>query len=188
MHGRIYLIRHGQFGWQENKSLGLDSALTNIGELQSMYLSMHLQKLLEGQSVHVLSSSLRRAIQTRDFFLQSHKLVNEATETTFLKEAPFHLASNDGTEGAKPSEMYKQFYRQVVAGFLKLIAGLNGKTVLCFTHNGVIKCILREIYNDEQFNTKVRNASITAIDIAKGSPSITFIDDVYDLPHHLRTN
>ncbi|MBT2772746.1 histidine phosphatase family protein [Halomonas sp. ISL-60] len=187
MHGKIYLIRHGQFYWQIGKDQDFDSSLTSMGELQAKYLSMHLYKLLKGHSVHVSSSSLTRAVQTRDHFVQVHDSVESVFEIPFLKEASFHIGSHDGTNGSKSSSMYQEFYSRVVSGFYDLLSTAESANTLCFTHNGVIKCILRELLKDDKLNIKVRNASITVIDVVGKKISVRVIDDIYDLPYDLMT-
>ncbi|WP_024608710.1 histidine phosphatase family protein [Pseudoalteromonas sp. TAB23] len=187
MRGKIYLLRHGQFYWQTNKNRDLNSSLTNMGELQAKYLSVHLFKLLKGHSVQVSSSNLIRALQTRDHFVQLHDYVDSVTEMPFLQEASFHIGSHDGTNGSKPTGMYQSFYSRVINGFYDLLSSGEDTTKLCFTHNGVIKCILRELLKDDKLDIKVRNASITVIEVGSKIISIKAIDHIYNLPNDLVT-
>lgn len=157
MAAMISLVRHGQSLWQTGDTRSHDAELSPLGHLQCLHLS---SARITGDVV--LTSPLARARQTARYLERAELPPVKVSET--LREAAFHIGSEDGTRSkAPPTARYLSFWRGV-QDTMKQLEDKHlgaGRSVVAITHNGFIKCVLRKTIGDPDMAIKVANCSVT---------------------------
>ncbi|MDE2793156.1 MAG: histidine phosphatase family protein [Paracoccaceae bacterium] len=159
MAATIFMIRHGQSHWQKGTDRSNNAELSPLGHNQCRYLPA---AKIKGDVV--LSSPLRRACQTVQYLGGAELSPVEICEA--LREAEFHIGSEDGTRSNRPlTERYLTYLR----GIHDTMKWLEDKylgagwSVVAVTHNGFIKCLLRTVLNAPDLEIKVANCSVTSL-------------------------
>ncbi len=126
-----------------------------------------VRNLIGSRRLRTISSPLRRALSTAEILVRELTGVESTVEVApGLSEAPFHIASHDGTRHNNVSAMYRDYYNGVVACWTALVAdfvGSDDEVLLLSTHNGYIKCVLRHELADRQFTVKHANCGYTVV-------------------------
>lgn len=162
MTATITLIRHGQSRWQTGEDRSLDAELSVLGHDQSRLLGG--LEAGRGAGVVVLSSPLRRARQTAGYLGGAVLPPAEIWEP--LREADFHIGSEDGSTPSCPPSARYLTYRRAVEDALKRLEDEHvgaGRDVVAVTHNGFIKCLLRAVLGRPDLAVKVPNCSVTTL-------------------------
>jgi len=165
---KIYLIRHGQTtGDIENRYGGdYDDKLTEEGEMQAMQLA---EKLTNSGIKIVLASPRIRAQQVAKTLSSKFKCEQKTLEN--LKERnQYGVLTGLVKEEAKEkypqlveevkdyrnqiegAESYQDFVKRVKKVFTEVTNSAPFSTVAVVTHGGVIRTILREIFNAGEFD------------------------------------
>ncbi|MBS1206809.1 MAG: putative phosphoglycerate mutase [Proteobacteria bacterium] len=161
----IIFIRHGQSEWQSGITKDRNSNLTQVGIEQAQALGSYLRKYIDIKSYQIISSPLKRSLQTCDHALYVTDNENKIVDSDF-QEASFHVRGGltlphdfYPTFNSKVSSEYKQFKSKIRLALNRVISQ-NDKTII-FSHGGVIKTALRIHCGSDSFCTEIDNCSIT---------------------------
>lgn len=163
---KICLIRHGETDWNAN---GIIQGQTNTdlnenGRNQAAACANYLSK--ENWD-HIITSPLSRAkntaiilanmigldVQVMDEFVEKH--YGEAVGSPLTNQTSF-------VEAGERSILFK---KRVLAGFTRLKENNINKKILLVTHGDVIQVILTALFQSNEYNQTVNNASISKMEL-----------------------
>lgn len=161
---KIFLIRHGQTtGDIEDRYGGhYDDHLSEKGQHQAQELA----KNLIGKGIEIIfCSSLIRARETAQYVANELnieiKVISNIKEqnrygilTGMIKSDAKEKYPNqvdllsDRTKTVKEAESYEDFKTRILNAFKEIVSSSH-RTIAIISHGGPLKCILREIFNQE---------------------------------------
>jgi broad specificity phosphatase PhoE len=169
LHVPFYFVRHGQTDWnQEHKIMGqADIPLNTVGLEQAQIVAKNIAHL---EISHIVSSPLKKAIQTSEIIAESHKtiiVIDDLKERSMgvlqgrykkdVGEWIESLAMGAGIEGA---ELATEFLVRVGAGINAALEGHSGKgPVFIVAHGGVYRALLC-ILDAEAADLKAKNCGV----------------------------
>lgn len=179
---KIYIIRHGQDddtvrgGWSDN-------GLIDLGFEQANALAENLKLNQSQYNIgKIISSDLKRAVQTAEIVADALDLIVEAT-VDFREVNNGDLAgmNNEYADRLYPNlywrklewnqqypngESPEEFYERIYKSWTNLIEKYRNydKNILVVTHSGVIN-IIKTIINNEQYSNKNKYQSIKCCSI-----------------------
>lgn len=183
----FWLIRHGETEWNANRRLQgwLDIPLSETGYRQARQLAAHLQTLNSPKFDAVLSSDLSRAAETAR--IASAHLELPLVTTPELRERNYGIyqgmdwaalteglaregiSLRDPDQPIQGGESFSAFAERITATFENFARQYAGKSVLVFSHGGVIDVAWRRA-GGHSLTTKregaILNTSINIFDIS----------------------
>ncbi|WHY83915.1 histidine phosphatase family protein [Neobacillus novalis] len=163
---KICLIRHGETAWNANGIIqGLtDTDLNDIGRNQAEACANFLSK--QNWDL-ILTSPLRRAKNTASILAnkmgQNVKVMEEFVEKHYGDAVGSPLINQ--TSYAEAGEQSILFKKRVLAGFRQLKENYFNKKIILVTHGDVIQVILTSLFDSNEFNQTVKNASISELEL-----------------------
>jgi len=187
----IYLIRHGQYDHDDDRSSDIGKALVPLGIAQSKLVANRLKSLPVKMS-SLISSTMTRARQTamiikQDFpelDLQQTRLIRECTPPTWRK---------DVMDGEDPEEL-KKCTDNLDAAFSKYFIPSTDKEdrhdiIVC--HGNVIRYFVTKVLKVETMSwlqMTIGNCGLTVVSIKpNGSMKLISFNDMGHIPSNLRT-
>ena len=184
----LLLVRHGETDWNvENRFQGhADPPLNETGREQSRELA---QELAGERLVAVVSSPLRRALETAEAIAAAHDLplrqepgLREVDlgSWTGLTRTEVEARDPEGYRrwldyghGWADGESYEEVGERVVATLLEVAAAFDGATVATVTHGGPIRAALAAAagisYGEARLNAPpIGNCAVFRIAIGNG--------------------
>ena len=187
----LYLIRHGQYDHDDDRSSDVGKALVPLGIAQSKLVANRLKSLPVKMS-SLISSTMTRARQTamiikQDFpelDLQQTRLIRECTPPTWRK---------DVMDGEDPEEL-KMCTDNLDATFSKYFIPSTDKEdrndiIVC--HGNVIRYFVTKVLKVETMSwlqMTIGNCGLTVVSIKpNGSMKLISFNDMGHIPSNLRT-
>ena len=187
----IYLIRHGQYDHDDDRSSDIGKALVPLGIAQSKLVANRLKSLPVKMSSLIIST-MTRARQTamiinRDFpelELQQTRLIRECTPPTWRK---------DVMDGEEPEKLQK-CTDDLDAAFSKYFIPSTDKEdrndiIVC--HGNVIRYFVTKVLKVETMSwlrMTTGNCGLTVVSIKpNGSMKLISFNDMGHIPSNLRT-
>jgi broad specificity phosphatase PhoE len=192
---RIFLVRHAQSDASVN-----DGGLTELGLRQAKNLAVALGPTIREA---LLSSPLRRAVQTASAMNRLFSILDDLQEFRFGAAAPdtaemvaerTDLTLWRSDHGFPGGETLGKFQGRVGRVLEKLVVEHPDGTVVAVTHSGFIDAALRWVYRVSSYadwttEAVLPNASITEIEHwpsgrhPSGAPAFTLVHRVGDVSH-----
>lgn len=188
---RWYFVRHGHSQWQAGLTADDDSALTSIGLSQARCLKPWLAAHFEGRpSPHVVASPLVRARQTADQMGARYEIDGRLREAEFhvASELPLPVSTMNPQCRTPPGRRYNQFRHGLSAFFHEWTEESRGERDLVFVcHGGVIKTIIRIVFDNNTIDFRINNCSITCFYWDKVRWKVEVINDTHHVPTEMIT-
>lgn len=191
---RFYLIRHGESQWQAKATADRDSELTDLGHEQAKHVCDRTKRMIRenGRPYEVISSPLRRSIQTVDKLGMPYAVMSGAREAPFdIKrclprfETPAIYPRKVGDEPRYAS--FRDDLAQMLHGLIETHRS-SGKDIYLFCHGGVIKTALRIVHDNDAICYKIANGSVSSLCWTLSRWHIESVNDVRHIPIHLLTD
>jgi probable phosphoglycerate mutase len=188
----LTLVRHGETEWNVNMRLqGMqNSKLTSLGKHQIELLADTLKYSFFDA---IISSDLKRAMQTADVINKHHKLVIEKNEN--LRERNFGIFEGLTREEIQDKysrahkeylerrdnyripqgESLNEFYNRVVNELNLVVTNNLGKRILIVSHGGILDCVMRMVFDYPLSSRRcfsISNAAINILSVIEGKWSI----------------
>ncbi len=194
---RILFVRHGKTDWNgqfrfQGKS---DIPLNEEGRRQAERLAL---RLLGGADFRIFSSPLARAAETAEIIaaprqncgIQLREGLSEMCfgnwESRTLREIEaenpeeFRRWRDDPFTSVPPGgELFSAVLPRVTA-VLDEVRSLEESRVVVVSHGGIIRAALvalLDIPPSAAWRMKISNASLTGVDLGRGGPSLSFLND-----------
>jgi len=187
----LYLIRHGQYDHDDDRSSDIGKALIPLGIAQSKLVANRLKSLPVKMS-SLISSTMTRARETakiinRDFpelNLQQARLIRECTPPTWRK---------DLMDGEDPEELKKCTDNLDAAFSIYFIPSTDKEDrhdiIVC--HGNVIRYFVTKVLKVETMSwlqMTIGNCGLTVVSIKpNGSMKLISFNDMGHIPSNLRT-
>jgi len=168
----LIFVRHGQsFYNRDGAGVAEDSGLTELGWQQAHLVADWLGRNFTADAL--LSSSLRRAIQTADVIGQQIGLQPEIwpgldesrlpywTEFPTAADAPLAGWDRPWQPDATNAPMYTRFRQQLRETMAALMERYLGRTVILVAHGGTIGTIVRSLFGGHQMPIFTENGGVT---------------------------
>jgi len=187
----LYLIRHGQYDHDDDRSSDVGKALVPLGIAQSKLVANRLKSLPVKMS-SLISSTMTRARQTAmiinqefpELELQQTRLISECTPPTWRE---------DIMEGESLEEL-KNCTDNLDAAFSKYFIpspGEEDQNDIIVCHGNVIRYFVTKILKVETMSwlqMTTGNCGLTVVRIkSNGSMKLVFFNDMGHIPPNLRT-
>lgn len=191
---RFYLIRHGESEWQAKTTTDRDSDLTDLGHEQAEHVCARTVRMIRsnGRPYEIISSPLKRSIQTVDKLGMPYRIMTGAREAPFdIKKCLPRFGSPSIYSRTICDEPRYTLFRDALAqtlGELVESHGSTGKDVYLFCHGGVIKTIFRIIHDNDAICYRIANGSISSLCWTLSRWHIESVNDVRHIPGHLLTD
>jgi serine/threonine-protein phosphatase PGAM5 len=187
----IYLIRHGQYDHDDDRSSDIGKALVPLGIAQARLIANRL-KSLPVKMTSLKSSTMTRARQTAmiinkdfpDLELEQTRLIRECTPPTWRKEV---------MEGKNPDRL-KECTDNLDAAFSKYFVPSpdeENRNDIIVCHGNVIRYFVTKVLKVDTMSwlqMTTGNAGLTVVQIkSNGSMKLVSFNDLGHIPPNLRT-
>jgi serine/threonine-protein phosphatase PGAM5 len=187
----LYLIRHGQYDHDDDRSSDIGKALVPLGIAQSKLVANRLKSLPVKMS-SLISSAMTRARQTAMIINQDFPEL-ELLQTRLIRECTPPTWREDIMEGEDPEEL-KKCTDNLDAAFSKYFIpspGEEDRNDIIVCHGNVIRYFITKVLKVETLSwlqMTTGNCGLTVVRIKPdGSTKLVSFNDMGHIPPNLRT-
>jgi len=197
--GRLILIRHGETDKNLNKNLHTVNDAQALNLTGREQIEATVDRLKELFPSKIYSSTEKRAVESAQILSQRLEIPME--EIDGMREWNLGVFTGKSSEEVKnvlspmthqerydyvpqEGESWRAFEMRLITAIQKIAEDNKDKTVAIVTHGGAIKALmpfLLKVPNEESFNYKVDNASLTIFDYDEKSFHKVSINDASHL-------
>lgn len=178
---KIYLIRHGEYDWQDKES----TDLTDIGVRQA---ELTAQRIAQLSVSRIYSSDLPRAVQTAEI------IRNALGDVPYVKDPGLRECYLEGLSSRKvPFELIKAGERQADAAFTKYFRPVYDAddVEIVVSHGNLIRYLISRVLGrprESSIRMRTLNCGISEVQVEKdGQIWVMSYNDVGHLPPNLVT-
>ncbi|KGR77150.1 histidine phosphatase family protein [Ureibacillus manganicus] len=174
---KICLIRHGETDWNANGIIQgtLNTELNNRGKQQAESCATYLSKKNWDM---IITSPLNRAKDTANIIANkisfNVEIMDEFMEKHYGEAVGSPLTNKALQDQA--GEQFILFKKRVLGGLNRIIEKYDNKKILLVTHGDVIQVILTTLFQSNEYNIKVNNASLSEIEFNKVQWTINYFN------------
>lgn len=176
---KICLIRHGETDWNAKGIIQgtLNTELNNRGKQQAESCAVYLSK---GNWDLIISSPLIRAKDTATIIANKVSLNVQVMDELMEKHYGEAVGSPliDKTLHDHVGEQFIHFKKRVLTGLNRVIENYDNKKIILVTHGDVIQVILTTLFHGNEYNIKVKNASLSEIEYNKFQWTINYFNRI----------